>query len=553
MFSSRNNIPVQCQVCGFPFAVLVGEGVRLVWCPSCGMEFTCTSVAMDSGDNTSASITASDKFSAEAERVGSVGVSVDGAIDGNIVAGTIGTESNCTAGNDSEFAQNISINHEDGDCDSFINSGKCSSAVKRWRILFASVSVQVIALLMLPMMIFSTTSNVDLGVEGSGVIESGGTIAINEITTPNHIPLTTTTIPTIQKIPTIQNIQNDKNSAEEKQTSTQRNEVDEKISSFATADSVVRKQDEVEAVNVADNHVDKPNDAKVEVVEDNGNFMTFLDTPPLQPSTRSTKKNELPNVTNSGNDRKSVGLERVIQVGSDYETRFIETGLNGFEFESNNVMKLPDGASTNLPSNEHGEDNKSGENTEESAGDVYVEVDEDVGLLSYEIQLNRAREQLFDGGKLSAISPERGLKTVIQAINRYQELGQAVPFEAKWILGRAYVTQRWGEALVENIPGLADMAISSDGQWLWCRCEDNTIWIWDILRSRKTLGGFKLESGKLGIVKLVFTPDFRFAVGVGVDGLVRVWNMELPESGRSMVVLGGKVSNPVDLQISPDG
>ncbi|MDR1052959.1 MAG: WD40 repeat domain-containing protein, partial [Planctomycetaceae bacterium] len=280
-----------------------------------------------------------------------------------------------------------------------------------------------------------------------------------------------------------------------------------------------------------------------------------LDMPPLQPSVRSTKINELPQVTNLGNDRKGGGIERVIQVGSDYDPRFIESGLNVLDFGSDEVVKLPDELSTNLPFNESNEngDNTESNGGEESIGDVGGDGEEDVGLLSYEIQLDRAREQLLDGGKLSAISPERGLKAVIQAIKRFQELGQAIPVEAKWILGRAYVTQRWGEALVENIPGLADMAISADGQWLWCRCEDNTIWIWDVLRSRKTLGGFKLESGNLGIVKLVFTPDFRFAVGVGVDGLVRVWNMELPESGRSMVVLGGKVSNPVDLQISPDG
>ncbi|MDR1053955.1 MAG: hypothetical protein LBL39_07240, partial [Planctomycetaceae bacterium] len=142
MFSSRNNIPVQCQVCGFPFAVLVGEGVRLVWCPSCGMEFTCKSVAVDSGDNTSASMTASDKFSAEAGQVGAIGVNVDGNIDENIIAGTIGTESNCAEGNDSDFAPNISTNHEYDNCNSLLRS----SAIKRWRILFAAVSVQIIAL-----------------------------------------------------------------------------------------------------------------------------------------------------------------------------------------------------------------------------------------------------------------------------------------------------------------------------------------------------------------------------------------------------------------------
>jgi WD40 repeat protein len=189
----------------------------------------------------------------------------------------------------------------------------------------------------------------------------------------------------------------------------------------------------------------------------------------------------------------------------------------------------------------------------EIGGQVGGEVGGQAEILPYEMRVSRAREQLTEAGKLATAAPERGLALTIDAIKKYKELGQSIPPEARWILGRAYVTQRWGETLVENIPQLENMAVSADGQWLWCHCSDNSVWIWDILRSKKTLGGFKLDAGGMEFVKLIFTPDFRFAIGLGGDGFVRVWNMDLSSSQQSAIVLRGRVLSPIDLQISADG
>ncbi|MDR1479392.1 MAG: hypothetical protein LBJ00_10670, partial [Planctomycetaceae bacterium] len=592
MFSSRNNIPVQCQICGFHFAILVGAGVRLVWCPSCGVEFTCTAVAVDPDGKTlsadSSTVTESDKFSAEVKSV----EFATGGVVGDEVPGDILAAGGCLEDNNSEFDQNSAkTRHECNDCDSVLISGKRLLTIRRWRILFAAVSVQVIALIMLPVIIFSTQLNPNLNAGGDGVIANGGTATSGGVVQTNQ--------DSVAFIPNIKIPEPFKPSIlpdNEDNTPAATNSNDSIVSKNIVPKSIVPNsvvQNDTNESDIVQKNIDEENDelnvAGISVVgraetskvsssssnandsgnsSNSGNFVasaggddsngqvsgdnietSFVDVP-SQPTNRVPDKSKLQHIANLPSESSNSAVERLVRSGAGFDLGVVASGEDELESESVDVVNLSAGEMVNLLFSENENNtNKIDENTPKNNADI----GESAEVLTYEMQLTRAREQLIEGSNLAAISPERSLQTVVQAIKRYKELGQVIPSEAKWILSRSYVMRRWGEALVENIPELANMAMSADGQWLWCRCEDNTVWFWDMLRSRKTLGGFKLDAGDLGLVRLVFTPDFRFAIGVGGDGLVRVWNMESSESERSMAVLGGKVSNPTDVQISPDG
>jgi WD40 repeat protein len=533
------------------------KGVRPAWCPSCGAEFTCSSVEVDSNENplnsNTETITNTNEFPFNNNQFDSV--------DGNIVTKNNDIQNNCADNNNIDIDQNIlpenSANNYCND-NSAVNSIKRYSSVRGWRILFTAVSVQVAALILLPVLIFSTATNIDLGIDNAGFVDTkiiegdltqttSDLPAIFKQSEPEPEPETETQLTNSYDQPEAINHLNPKYNA-----------------NIANGGNAARNLRNTEsntqnAVSSVSGNSDNYDGRKLI----NFSFIDQLQ----QPATRLHGKSNSPNVANTDKSREDFGVGRVIRAGSDsrsnsnsnlnadsnYDSEFVEPNLG--KMKSDDGIKSRD--DSNLLSNEKSgiatEDNIGGGGVDVVESDGEVDGDEGVEFLTYEIRLKRAREQLQEGGRLSAVSPERSLRLAVQAIKRYRELGQNIPSAAQWILGRAYVMLRWGEALVENISSLENMSISSDGQWLWCRCDDDTVWIWDILRSKKTLGGFKLESGGLRIVKLVFTPDFRFAVGVGVDGLVRVWNMELSDPSRSVVLLGGRVSNPVDAQISPDG
>ncbi|MDR2644214.1 MAG: WD40 repeat domain-containing protein [Planctomycetaceae bacterium] len=542
MFSSRNNIPVQCQICGFPFAVLVVKGVRPAWCPSCGSEFTCSSVEVDSDTNSlnpdPAIIVNQNEFYYNSDQFDTV--------DRNIVTENIDTQNNYADNNNIDIDKNIqTANKIDNSCNnnSTSDSNVRYSVFRRCGILLTTVSIQIIALIMLPVLIFSTAANVDLGVNGDGIID-------------NEISVTKITNPDLSKDVTQSEL--DVLCA----ASAQIEPVTSKCNTVVANDAVTEKN-----LDSTESMTHNPNTKTTTKINDTGDydsceFINYSVKESLpQPTILTSNRSKQPHNAKHDDLRERVGVERAVHVESaDCDEPDLSKTI------SDDLSKSCDDSDLLSSKNENIKTENETENKYEieydkanvgakAVGNVDGETDnfEEMESLSYEMRLERARELLQEGGKLAAVSPERGLQLVIQAIKCYKELGQTIPPEAKWFLSKAYVMQRWGEALVENIPSLESMSISSDGQWLWCRCEDNTVWIWDILRSKKTLSGFKLESGDLKIAKLVFTPDFRFAFGVGVDGLVRVWNMELSEPVRSVVLLGGRVSNPVDAKISPDG
>ncbi|MDR2345240.1 MAG: WD40 repeat domain-containing protein [Planctomycetaceae bacterium] len=567
MFSSRNNISVQCQICGFPFAILVAEGVRPAWCPSCGAEFTCSSVEINSDDNILNpnvplvmlpeldSFTENNILTEQLKSGENIIVTENTKQDNNLIENNY-LDSEAATANQTNQNQNNYCNDN-----SAFAASKHYRLSKRLGILAVAVSVQIIALIMLPVVISSMVANINWDDNTNITIDENNSTKMINSDLPESV--SPANIQTQQLMSFRENNSISVNSVESKSTNNNgenktvlpdvliKNQNDQNQNQNQNPneiDPIINKT--ISPRDDNDNENDSDNDSERENDDDNydseiSNFFSFIDIPCQSEMPQSEiPQSEIPSLPENN---KSPDKDKK----QDLDLLAVNT--------SENIV----GKNKNENKNED-KNNKTNDidNDINSINDIYankdnyvdeVETEEEYIELSYEKRLERAKEQLFEGNRLSVISPERSLRIVIQAIKQYWELGQDVPLEAKWILGRAYVMQRWGEALVENIPRVESMAISSDGQWLWCRCDDNTVWIWDIFRSKRTLGGFKLDSGGLGIIKLVFTPDFRFAVGVGIDGLVRVWNMESSEPERSVVVLRGKVLNPADVQISPDG
>jgi WD40 repeat protein len=473
-------------MCGFPFAILVAKGVRPAWCPSCGVEFTCSSVEVEPNENAlnldNNTITKPNELSDQTNLTNENIVTKNNNIDQNI-----NTPTQANYCNDNSLCE----------------SAKRCSVTRRWRILFTSVSVQVIALLMLPIFIFSTATNGDLGINDAGIDTD---ININVVN------------PDLPKTDLTQFHSDDLHAIT--------------YDNNAQTNPIIAKHNTTIASKNADGSVRAINDDTTDY--NSGGVVNYSYASPLpQPENQST--DNIKSVVNKKNE-------------TDKESENLNKMASNDDHNQLEIFSL-------LSDKKNGDGEVDSEVNGEVDGEIEGEneVDEEEELLSYELRLERARLLLEESGRHLAVSPERSLRLAIQAIKRYKELGQDIPKMAQWILGRAYVMQRWGDALVENISNIENMSISSDGQWLWCRCNDDTVWIWNILRSKTTLGGFKLESDGLRIVKLVFTPDLRFAIGIGVDGLVRVWNMELSDPASSVAVLNGRVSNPVDSQISPDG
>lgn len=171
----------------------------------------------------------------------------------------------------------------------------------------------------------------------------------------------------------------------------------------------------------------------------------------------------------------------------------------------------------------------------------------------YGQKLLAAKKALAEANQLGAVDPEKGMLDALRAVEMFRELGQAVPSEAYWIISRAYASQSWGETLVEHSPPIETMAVSPDSRWLMTRNDDDTVWIWDILRTQKKLEGFKLDAGNRAFVKILFTPDFRWAVGGEADGTIRIWNATPHNPAESVITLGDKVRGLRELRVSPDG
>lgn len=171
----------------------------------------------------------------------------------------------------------------------------------------------------------------------------------------------------------------------------------------------------------------------------------------------------------------------------------------------------------------------------------------------YEVRLEKARAQLEKCCEIITMDSERVLLEGAEAVRAFETLGQPVPAFAYWILSQAYASQSWGEALVTESLPIENMVFSSDDRWLLTQCSDHSVWIRDMQQTKESNAGFKLDSSETPFVKLIFTPDFRFAIGGDIRGTIRIWDTSLKHPAESVKILPGTVKGLRDLQVSPDG
>lgn len=177
----------------------------------------------------------------------------------------------------------------------------------------------------------------------------------------------------------------------------------------------------------------------------------------------------------------------------------------------------------------------------------------DSGLSQYELRLTKAKEKLSESYSLIALDPERALTETFLAVRMFEDLGQSIPSLAYWAIAQSYASQSWGESLIESSPPIESLAVSSDSRWLLTQTDDNTVWIWDIFRTQKSAEGFRLDASETPFVKLLFTPDFRLAIGGETNGTIRIWDTARKRPSESTITIKGTLQNIRDLQISPDG
>lgn len=177
----------------------------------------------------------------------------------------------------------------------------------------------------------------------------------------------------------------------------------------------------------------------------------------------------------------------------------------------------------------------------------------ETNLSQYEHRLSKAKEKLQESYSLIALDPERALTETFAAIRMFEDLGQSIPSLAYWAVAQSYASQSWGESLIDSSPPIESLAVSSDSRWLLTQTDDNTVWIWDLFRTQKSSEGFRLDASETPFVKLLFTPDFRLAIGGEKNGTIRIWDTAQKRPAESTMTIRGTLQNIRDLQISPDG
>ena len=166
------------------------------------------------------------------------------------------------------------------------------------------------------------------------------------------------------------------------------------------------------------------------------------------------------------------------------------------------------------------------------------------------ITLNTAEKLLASAKSTLTTDPKNSVTQAVKAVKIYEELGEEFPDTAYWILGNAFVSQSWGEPLLESAPAVETMALSPDGRYLLAQLKDKTVCLWDLRSPEKP---YPLDSGTAEYVKFVFTPDLRWIIGGQTNGTIRIWDMSLNSPEETRITLAERIPHLQDLQLSADG
>ena len=161
--------------------------------------------------------------------------------------------------------------------------------------------------------------------------------------------------------------------------------------------------------------------------------------------------------------------------------------------------------------------------------------------------LKNAKESL----STETTAPEDSIEKTLQAIKIYEELKHPLPDSTYWILGNAFASLTWGEALLESSSAVETMTLSPNNRYLIAQLRDGIVWLWDLHSSEQQ--GYALDQGAAKYVKFLFTPDLRWIIGGRKDGTIRIWDMSLNDPAEMLITFTETIAGLQDLQISPNG
>jgi len=149
--------------------------------------------------------------------------------------------------------------------------------------------------------------------------------------------------------------------------------------------------------------------------------------------------------------------------------------------------------------------------------------------------------------------PAECIEQAMRAARIYEQHGHPLPKSMYWILSNAFASQAWGDPLLDSAPAIETMTLSPDSRYLLAQLRDRTVRLWDLQGSEYERSAYLLDSGSAVYVKFIFTPNLRWIIGAQKNGIIRIWDLSLPNPAAAVITLRERVPELQDVRMSPDG